>query len=310
MSSLAALIAEVGFLPDTPVALATVDASGRLDSAVSGVWSSGRPVSPADRFYAASLAKQVTGAAAALLVRKARLDPDAPIAHHLDGLPPWGSVITARQMAHHLAGLPEAGVAEAVIEGDWTDSAVSDYLARLPVLPHAPGEGFRYSNLGYVLLAHLVAAIAGLPLADVVARTLVEGDDIGFTSEIGACSQAAHLGDRLPLTQGDGGLWTTAPAFARWLDRQNRDPLGLAAIVTAPGRLADGHPVPYGWGVGLRSFRGHPLYIHGGEWPGATAKSMRCPELGLSVVVLAAGGSMPSVLALADAAFEQLTADH
>ena len=54
-------------------------------------------VRPTDRFYSASLAKQITGAAAAVLVREGRLDPDLPVAHYLPNLPGWAEDITAHQ---------------------------------------------------------------------------------------------------------------------------------------------------------------------------------------------------------------------
>lgn len=304
MPQLARLIATAGFEPDLPVSLCMVNSSGRLFQAAAGVWSDGRPVTPNDRMYCASLAKQLTGAAAAVLVRQGRLDPDAPIARYLHSLPEWANYISARQLAHHTAGLPEAGTVEAELDWIWTETEVTEYLGRLHALSYPPGNGHRYSNLGYVLLARLVAAISGDPFADFVSRNLCDGEEgIGFTSDISAFPQAAYLG-RPPLTQGDGGLWSTAPAYARWLMAQNRDASGVATIVEAPGRLADGQAVDYGWGFGLREYRGERLLMHGGGWTGATAKALRCPALGLAVVVLTAGGDVTKVAALADAALE------
>jgi len=304
MSALAGLIAAAGFDDGLPVALATVDAAGTVSVAVAGTWLNGRPVTPDDSFYGASLAKQLTGAAAALLVRAGRLDADAPIAGYLDGLPAWGEKITARQLAHHSAGLPEAGLAEAAVGGDWTEAAVTQYLGRLVALGSPPGTEHRYANLGYILLARLVAKLGGMPFAQFVAERLCGGDaDSGFVSDVKGFPQAAGFSS-LPLTQGDGGLWTTAGSFARWLSTQNRDPLHIADLVEAPGRLNDGTLVDYGWGLGLRRYRGERLLIHGGSWTGATAKALRCPALGLAVVVLTAGGDMAEVAGLADVALE------
>jgi CubicO group peptidase (beta-lactamase class C family) len=303
MSALAGLIVAAGIDDELPVAFAVVDGAGKLAAAASGVWRDGRPVSLEDRFYGASVAKQLTGAAATLLVRDGQLDPDAPVAEYLGGLPAWGNAITARQLLHHTAGLPEAGVAETVLEGNWTEAAVTAYLAGLDTLSYPPGTEHRYSNLGYILLARLVAGISDTPFADFVASRLAGDPAIGFTSDISAFQQAAYLGPA-PLTQGDGGLWTTAAALAGWLNHQNRDPLRLAAIVEAPGRLNDGTAVDDGWGVGLREYRGERLLIHGGGWTGATCKTVRCPAFGIVVVTLTAGADMQKVIALTDAALE------
>jgi CubicO group peptidase (beta-lactamase class C family) len=308
-TSLRDLAAASGIPIDAPLALASVDAKGRVEECVSGTWPNRQPVTPRDRFYAASLAKQVTGAAAALLVRDGQLDPDAPIARYLGGLPGWARRITARQLAHHTAGLPEAGIAEAAVEGDWTEDAAMDYLARLNTLPGAPGSRYRYSNLGYILLARLVATVSGRDFAEVVADRLELPEGMGFTSQISDFPQGDSLGPALLLTFGDGGLWTTAGAFARWLDAQNKDRDGLSAMVTEGAILGDGTTVPYGWGLGLRTFRGRQLFIHGGEWPGAAAKAVRCPSLGIAVVALASGSPIEAVSALVDTVLSQLADD-
>lgn len=131
-----------------------------------------------------------------------------------------------------------------------------------------------------------------MPLAEFAATRLFEPlqlDGIGFATDITALPQTALLGPHLPLTHGGLGLWATARTFVQWLDHQNRDTLGIAALVTTPGRLNDGTPVDYGWGLGLRQHRGRPLLIHGGEWMGAQAKAVRSPELGVAFACLVAG---------------------
>ncbi len=306
MSRLAELIAAAGFDDDLPVSVATVDAAGTMCVAAAGIWRNGRPVTPDDRFYGASLAKQLTGAAAAVLVRDGLLDADTPIARYLDDLPAWGELISARQLAHHTAGLPESGMAEAAVGWNWTEASVTDYLRELGGLSYRPGTEHRYSNLGYILLARLVASISGTPFASFVAERLSTSDAVGFTAAIGGFSQTGYLGP-LPLTEGDGGLWTTAGGFARWLARQNNDPLRLARIVETPGRLIDGTAVDYGWRLGLRQYRGESLLIHAGGWIGASSKALRCPALGIASVVLTAGGDMRKVVDIADAALASVT---
>jgi CubicO group peptidase (beta-lactamase class C family) len=291
MRPLASLIDLAGFASGTPITVARCTASGFIEEFVTGTWPNGRAVVATDRFYGASLAKQLTGAAVAILVRDGQLDPDLPVAHYLSDLPLWAAEITPRQLAHHIAGLPAGGVLEAQAPGDWTEDFVSAALAVLPGLPTPPAASYAYSNLGYILLAKLVASISGEPFAAFVnARLLVPLDieDMGFARDIRTYPQVAHMGQCLPLTQGDGGLWSTSRAFALWLHQQNQDALGLADIVEAPGQLANGMNTPYGWGLGLRTHQGHRLLIHGGEWTGAVAKAVRCPVRGIAVIAMAA----------------------
>jgi CubicO group peptidase (beta-lactamase class C family) len=298
-------LAEAGFRDGTPVAVAVSDADGAIADACSGRWPDGSPVEPADRFYLASLAKQLTGAAAALLVRDGLLDPNAAVATYLPDLPAWAAIVTVEQLAHHTAGLPAASALEADVRGGhWTSAHVLDALRRLTALPHPPGAAHVYSNAGYILLAHLVAQVSGLGFADLVTRRLLLPHGLAgmryVTEPHSSYAQPALMGPMLPLSVGDGGLWSTARDFARWLQLMNRDVFGIADIVTSPGRLVDGSPVDYGWGIGLRSLGGRPLYTHGGSWRGAAARAVRMPDPGLAVVALAADDHPERLITLVD----------
>lgn len=284
---LAAALASAGLPEGTPAGIATVNGDGRVSCAAVGAWPNGKPVTPADPFYVASLAKQVTGATLALLVRDGKLDPDAPIARYLTGFPDWSRTIIARQLAHHTAGLSGPAL-EARIRGDWTTEAV---LAALRTTTGSRAAGFTYSNAGYILLAELIAAVAGQSFASFVA------DRFGLDFAVDpAFPQVALLGSKLPLSHGDGGLWTTVADFAAWLHRQNQDQFGIEALVTSPGAGA----ADYGWGLGIGTFRGSALYRHGGQWRGASAMAARCPALGIGVVAVAAQDEIGPLDALVD----------
>lgn len=140
-----------------------------------------------------------------------------------------------------------------------------------------------------------------MPFAEFVARRMLAPpglDEMGFTSGAPSFPQVALMGTSLPLTHGDGGIWSSARTFARWLHLQNIDALGIAGIVQSPGILRDGTAVPYGWGIGLRSYRGAELFIHGGEWTGCAAKAVRSPALGIGVVAMAAGAPIELIIQL------------
>jgi CubicO group peptidase (beta-lactamase class C family) len=154
-----------------------------------------------------------------------------------------------------------------------------------------PGT-FVYSNVGYVMLGQLVAAASGEPFSQFIESRFA----LSPALDIGLFPQTVLLGDKLPLSHGDGGLWTSAEMFVRWLDRQNRDEFGIEALVTSPGPGAD----DYGWGLGLRQLHGRLLLVHGGGWQGASAKSARCPSLGIAVVALAACDELDRVAGLVD----------
>jgi len=308
MTPLATLVERAGFAPGTPVAVARVRGDS-FEDCVSGIWPNGQPVTPADRFYTASLAKQVTGAALALLVRDGRIDPDRPVSDYVGGLPRWSASTTPRQLAHHTSGLPPAGEHEARTTGDWTEALVFEALGDLAELPRPPGTAYGYSNLGYVLLARVITEVSGVPFAEFAATRLFGPlglDGIGFLSNPSGQPHLPLLGSSLPLTPGDGGLWSTARAFARWMQQQNRDTLAIADLVTTAGQVNDGSSVDYGWGLGLRQHGGQQLLIHGGEWTGAAAKAVRSPALRIAVVGVAAGATFETLNRLVSTVLEDI----
>jgi CubicO group peptidase (beta-lactamase class C family) len=115
-----------------------------------------------------SFGKTALAAAALALVRDRRLQLDGPIPGR-----PW----SLRQLLQHTAGLPEYGTLPAyhaaVARGDepWPDKVL---LSRIEAgkLLFAPGVGWSYSNVGYLLLRRLIEATSGLPLDTALERLL------------------------------------------------------------------------------------------------------------------------------------------
>lgn len=86
----------------------------------------------------------------------------------------------------------------------------------------------------------------------------------------------------------------------------NADTLGISRIIETPGALDDGTPLDYGWGVGVRSHRGHAVYRHGGGWRGIRLLLARVPSLGAGFVIVAPGDDTERRVALADLLMEAL----
>jgi CubicO group peptidase (beta-lactamase class C family) len=241
--------------------------------------------------YMASLAKQVTAACAALLARDGRLDVDAPV--------PWSPEVRVRHLIHHTAGLP----AEHPTGTDRTSAGVLRAAGRLDA---PPGTRQSYSNVGYVRLAEVIGAAAGEPLPEFARRRIFEPlgmTDTLFWSGPGPRPPGAAPLDPphpAPLSIGDGGLWSTAADMLRWADGLNTDRLGVTALVQTPGRLDDGTPLDYAWGMGVRDHGGHVTYRHGGSWADVRTMLVRVPEKGLDLVVLALADRTERRTALTD----------
>jgi len=314
MAALAALVQATPFAKGVPLAVAVCQ--DRITELVRGQWPDGRAVVPTDRFYAASLAKQLTGAAIALLVKQGRLDPVDRLGQFLPDLPGWLQQATLLQVLGHIAGLPPGGELEYQRPNeDWTTARALATLHHLPMPANALGSRFAYANVGYVVLACIVEQASGMDFASFAQEALFKPlalSDLAFApaGEVMQFAQTAGMGPGLPLSHGDGGLWTTARDFVRWLAAQNRDALGIADLVETPAHLSDETLVDYGWGIGLRTYQGEPLFIHGGSWSGACCKAVRSRALGVSIAVFAAReAELDNVGTLVDAILAAATKD-
>ena len=292
-SDLETLVAAVPFPSDLPLAVAVRDGQGNVLDLLQGRWPGGSPVASGQKFYAASLTKQVTGAAIALLCNRGALEPLDQLGRFIPHLPAWAQGVTILQVLGHTGGLPAAGQLESLAGGaSWTTAGASEALRQISAPADFPGSRYSYSNVGYVCLAMLIERVSGQDFAGFVHKSLFT--PLGLTQmtlarpgDVPGFPQAATMGPSLPLSWGDGGLWTTAPDFVRWLACQNDDVLHIAQLVETPVRLNDGTMTDYGWGLGLRSHRGRPLFIHGGSWRGACCKAVRSRAFGLSIAAFA-----------------------
>ncbi|MEV2238404.1 serine hydrolase domain-containing protein [Micromonospora sp. NPDC049891] len=280
-----------------------------------GAVAGGGPLTAATRVYTASLSKQFTAACAALLVRQGRLDIETPLARWLPELPSWASAIRLRHLVHHIAGLPADEHIDATLgdDEDRTTAAVITALRRVSSPHRPPGTAFAYSNAGYVCLGLAIQRAAGQPLADLARHHLF--DPLGMHDTLfwpgpepmPPASTPLACPHPAPLSLGDGGVWSTANDLLRWGQAMNTDVLGISTSLHTPGRLDDGRPLDYAWGIGVRRHAGHPTYRHGGGWPGLRLLLARVPNLDIGLVIIAPTDDTERRVPLADALLTELT---
>lgn len=116
-----------------------------------------------------SFTKTVLAATALTLVRDGLLSLDARLP---------GRAFTLRQLLRHEAGLadygelPEYHAAVANHEPAWSSEEMMRRLDGYQ-LRYNPGAGWRYSNVGYMLVARLIERTMGLPLEEAVMRQVL-----------------------------------------------------------------------------------------------------------------------------------------
>lgn len=273
-----------------------------------GRWSETRPVGESDLFYTGSLTKQVAAVALFMLEREGALSLDQPATHLLSDLPAYFSSISLRQLLHHTAGLPGPKETEAIAKSlghvHWTNQAASDVLHASNAPATGPGTSHSYSNLGYVVLSATIGA-CGVPFPDFARQRLFQPLGMNDTQVRSTPPDAwrapqTELFHKLPLSTGDGGMWSSARDLLRWGAAMNSDSFGVFEKMAAPGRLRDGTLLTYGGGVGIRQFEGVPMFSHGGSFEQAAAKLVWVPEKQLTVATVASGIETVGLISLVD----------
>ena len=125
------------------------------------------------RFHIASLGKMFTAVAIAQLVEAGKLSWDATLDTLVPEYPDRAAAkaITVWQLAHHTAGLGDFMVPEFFAHRE-TFVNPADYLdliARQPKVGE-PGEGWNYSNAGYVLLGRIIENVSQENYFDYIQR--------------------------------------------------------------------------------------------------------------------------------------------
>jgi D-alanyl-D-alanine carboxypeptidase len=286
-----------------PGALASVEAPGAGLSwaGAAGQLTRGdsRALRPDDAFRAASVTKSVTAAVAVRLAGDGRLALDEPLADQLDAalLHRWSALgalpgTTPRQLLTHTSGVPNYFTdpafharLRAEPNRDWQPVELVDHAAAHQTPPFPPGQGFQYSDTGYVITGILVEQVMGRPLHQVyrdlifdplgMERTWLEGHEPARTAEA-----ASHYSGGLDWTTvsptidwAGGGLVTTAPDLARfvrglWSGRVV-SPSGLREMTrwTPGASFPPGHTLRYdryGMGMGAITVSGVELLGHTG----------------------------------------------
>jgi D-alanyl-D-alanine carboxypeptidase len=258
-----------------------------------------RALRPDDAFRVASVTKSVTAAVAVRLAGEGRLALDEPLADLLAPtlLHRWSALgalagTTPRQLLTHTGGVPNyftdaAFLARLRVEPDraWRPVELVDHAVEHGIPPFPPGQGFQYSDTGYVITGILVEQLMGRPLHQVyrdlvfdplgMDRTWLEGHEPARTQEA-----ASHYSGALDWTMvsptidwAGGGLVTTAPDLARYVrglwSGRVVSPSGLQEMTrwTPGASFPPGHRLRYdryGMGMGAITVDGVELLGHTG----------------------------------------------
>ncbi|MEW1643940.1 serine hydrolase domain-containing protein [Streptomyces sp. NPDC091219] len=171
--------------------------NGRQSVATSGTadLSTGQPVASDGYFRMASTSKTLVAVVVLQLEAEGRLSLNDPVDHWLPGVVRRngndGRRITIRQLLQHTSGihddLPGYTTPEEYYQQRYDVYSSRQLIAR--AMAHAPdfapGEGWAYSNTGYVLLATIIEKTTGRPAHDEIANRVLRPLALDHTRWVG-----------------------------------------------------------------------------------------------------------------------------
>jgi len=305
-----------------------------------------RPMKPDTLFWIASMTKPITGVAILMLQDEGKLKVSDPVAKYLPEFvtlkTPSGKPanLTITQILTHTSGLGEAS-GPAAQQAKTLADLVPIWLAA--PMKYETGEKWRYTQSGINAAARIVEVVSGMTFDAFLQKRLFDPLgmkhttfylDAGHRAQlVTAYSKSKDTGALEPVPprpefgprdrppQGNGGLYSTAPDYARLCQMLlnggklgGRRYLSAAAIkfLSTPqtGELPTGffqsdaygkHGLNYGWGLGTCVLRApHEgvaavlspgTYGHGGAWG---TQAWIDPEKGAAYILMVQRSNFPN----------------
>lgn len=225
-------------------------------------------------FDFASVSKQFTATAVLLLVNDGALSLTDSLADWVPGLPAWAELVTIADLMHHTSGIPDYTGALLDQGFDLEGSASqADALVAIAASSAKPGEAtFEYSNSNYVLLAEVVQAASGMPLADLLTDRVFAGAALALQPDSPRAAPGHANGSPAPSGWsqiGDGSVVGTPSALVQWADYYRSGTLD--GVKLAPQAVAEavdtGGPDGSSYGAGIMIATDGAL-SHMGSWAG------------------------------------------
>ena len=252
------------------------------------------------KFRLGSVTKQFTAVAIMLLNERGLVDLDAPVKTYLPDAPDAWDGVTVRHLLTHTAGVPNFTDFDDYGASKTLPATIDSLIGRFRDRPldFQPGEGWSYSNSGYIVLTAIVEKASGKSYADFVAETLFQ--PLGM-ADSGYDSHAAVLPRRasgyaptargivnadyidMSIPQGAGALYSTTRDLLKWeqglFGGRLLTPASLA-LLTTPVRNQ------YAFGLAVTQAGGNTTIAHSGGIEGFNTHMAWDPDRRMTVIVL------------------------
>ena len=129
------------------------------------------PITPRTAFHLASLSKQFTASAIALLILDKKLSLETPVERFFPEVKKYHADLRIKHLMYFTSGLHDYTTLPRANRDPWFSSyyfTIDDAIAAslgADSLEFAPGTKWEYSNVDFMLLAKIAERVSGMPLA-------------------------------------------------------------------------------------------------------------------------------------------------
>ncbi len=222
-----------------------------------------------------------------------------PIGKYLPQVPSTWGMVTVSQLLNHTSGIPDHfGDLDAVpVEDTYLEIEKVFKQNQDASLKSNPGEQYRYSNFGYVLLGRIAEVVSGLSYDQFMKRYLFEPlkmttsfyDDprviIQNRGQGYRLKEGRLMNDKLkdPAGYSAGGLLSTTNDLVKWSKSFTKD---LILTDSDRTKLFTPYKEGYGFGWKVSNKSGRTLYHHNGGTHGFSSRAVYFPQEQLFIGIL------------------------
>jgi CubicO group peptidase (beta-lactamase class C family) len=274
-------------------------------------------ITPKTDFFMASVSKEFTAAAVALLAIRGKIDLRKPVRYYLPKLPtyPGHQQPTVWQLLHHTSGVTDFLNLFSLYDVNVKEMDFKKIIEIIEGQSHLnfePGSRYLYSNSGYSLLAAIVQHVSGQPFKKFTLENIFEplgmmstifredrnrkikNQALAYRRKPNGKFKMSYLKDFVGV--GPGGLHTNIEALAKWNQQLSQNQLpdakGFNKLMLQRGVLNNGDTLNYAFGLVIRKYKGQRTVSHDGSYMGFKASFFRVPKANYGSAVLCNDGNI------------------
>jgi len=271
------------------------------------------PITPSTVFHVASVSKQFTAFAIAMLAQQGKLRLDDDIHKYLPEVPDFGKTITIRHLVHHISGMRDQWELLAMAGWRLDDVITKEHILKMvrnqEELNFEPGDQYLYCNTGFTLLAEIVSRVTNQSFREWTEKNIFKplgmSDTQFYDDHERIVKNRAY--SYVPVENngfkkrrlnyanvGATSLFTTAEDLAKWVHNFDDVRVGGKDVIQQmheQGVLNEEKKISYAFGLIIGEYQGLKTVSHSGGDAGYRSHVVRFPEQKFAVVVLSNLGS-------------------